>query len=94
MPVPDVFELAIADSCACAEIRVGTSAASRQLARGPEHCDDAASVILAQVQFACQEPVPRSIRVRVCIRLYFKRKSRFRYACHANKLDHKSLLWL
>jgi hypothetical protein len=42
MPVPDVFELAIADSCACADIRVGTYAASRQLARGPEDCDDAA----------------------------------------------------
>jgi hypothetical protein len=42
MPVPDVFELAIADSWACAEISVGTYAASRQLARGPEDCDDAA----------------------------------------------------
>jgi hypothetical protein len=42
MPVPDVFELAIADSCACAEIRVGTHAATHQLVRAREDCDDAA----------------------------------------------------
>jgi hypothetical protein len=94
MPVPDVFELAIADSRACAEIRVGTDAASHQLARGLEDCDDAAGGISAQVQLYTQGPVPRSIRVACCIHLYFKRKSRFCYVFYGNKLDCKSLLWL
>jgi hypothetical protein len=50
MPVPDVFELAIADSCACAEIGIAEHAASHQLACVPQDCDHVGGGISAQLQ--------------------------------------------